>query len=169
MPVISFSLDTASVNSAATQLRRYIDSLDDRLERLREMIAERIRWTASEGFSSAVVSNVIIGTSSVENDVSVTVTNESHLSIVIASGSQAVFIEYGAGVWHNGPVGSSPHPWGAQNGYLIGSYGHGKGARRAWNIDRDTVTRGTPAAMPIYRGYMEAINAIDAMVQEVFG
>lgn len=175
MPTISFTLDSKSVGAAIKQLRRYIDGMDAKLDRLRHMIAERIRWSASQGFSSATVSDVIIGTPPVENDVSVTVTHGDTLSIVIASGSQAVFIEYGAGVYHNGGdgmIGSSPHPWveqGLVGPYFIGMYGKGKGVRNAWNIDKDTVTRGTPAAMPMYRGYMEAINAIDQMVLEVFG
>ena len=174
MPVISFTLDTKSVNRACKQLRRYIDGLDEKLDRLRRMIAERIHWSATQGFSAATVSDVIIGSSPVENDVSVTVTHSDNLSVVIASGSQAVFIEFGAGVYHNGGdgmIGSSPHPWvetGVAPDYFIGMYGKGKGVRNAWNIDKDTVTRGTPAAMPMYRGYMEAISAINGMIKEVF-
>lgn len=175
MPTISFTLDSKSVGAAIKQLRRYIDGMDAKLDRLRHMIAERIRWSAMQGFSSATVSDVIIGTPPVENDVSVTMTESDNLSIVIASGSQAVFIEFGAGVYHNGGegmIGSSPHPWvegGIMPDYFIGMYGKGKGARRAWNIDKNTVTRGTPAAMPMYRGYMEALNALDGMIREVFG
>ena len=98
-----------------------------------------------------------------------TVTNEGDVTIVIASGEEAVFIEYGAGVYYNGAAGDSPHPWGIQQGYGIGTYGKGKGVRNAWNITKDVVTRGTPAAMPMYRGAEEAIRTIGELVREVFG
>ena len=176
MKTISFTLDKASIDKAIREVRQYEEEVKEKTELLRKKVAERIQWSASQGFSTAVVSDVFKGTPPSTNDVTVTVTHGDHISIVIADGEQAVFIEYGAGVYHNGGqgmIGSSPHPW-VQNGvetrpFFIGMYGHGKGARNAGNIDRDTVTHGTPAAMPMYRGYMEAKNALDEIAREVFG
>lgn len=176
MPVISFSLDTASINKAVRDLRRYVNSFESKVALVRQRVAERIRWSAETGFSSAMVEDIIHGVGP-ENDVTVELRNDDTVSVVIASGSQAVFIEFGAGVYYNGAAGSSPHPWGTQNGYLIGTYGLGKGARKVWGYyvggvkskESLTLTHGTPAAMPMYHGWQEAIQAFDSIVQEVFG
>ena len=170
--VIEFSLDSKSIGNAIKQLEAYRDDFKRKCELLRQKVAERIRWSAQEGFSSAMVTDVIVGDYNPTNDVQVTVKNEGNVSIVIASGEEAVFIEYGAGVYHNGAVGSSPHPWGAQQGYTIGSYGKGKGKYDAWSFYEDgkrVYTAGTPSAMPMYRGAEEAIRTIGELVREVFG
>lgn len=183
MKTISFTLDPESVEAAIQELNRFQKEFGDKLEKLRIMVAERIQWSAQQGFSNAIVSDVVRGSYVPSNDVKVTVSHNGDVSVVIAEGSQAVFIEYGAGVYHNGGigmVGQSPHPW-VQDGtetrpFFIGMYGDGKGARDAWGFYNGgksksnlVITRGTPAAMPMYRGWMEAVNAIGDMVREVFG
>ena len=164
---ISFTLDAHSIGNAIAELQAYLADFTDKVNRLRKMVAERITWTAEQGFQTAMVSDVIDGDEPV-NDVTVTVTHDETVSVVIASGTQAVFIEFGAGVWHNGPAGSSPHPWGAEKGYTIGGYGKGKGKYDVWRYEGGA-TFGTPAAMPMYRGWEEARQALDEMVREVFG
>lgn len=172
---ISFSLDSASIGNAIAEIRRYQDEFRTNCERLRRMVAERIQWSAQQGFNSAVVSDVIYGAEPPASDVQVRVEDSGDVTIVFADGEQAVFIEFGSGVFHNGAAGGSPHPWGPENGFLIGQYGLGNGSRKAWGYyaggDKKSlvVTRGTPAAMPMYRGVMEASQAIGQMVQEVFG
>lgn len=169
---ITFSLDTASINRAIKEVERYRDELPQKLKRLREMMAERVAWSASRGFSNALVSDVIKGAEPSSN-VQVTVEHGDHVSIVFAEGEQAVFIEYGAGVYNNGAAGSSPHPWGPEFGYYIGGYGQGKGKRNAWGYYDDSgkvvITRGTPAAMPMYHGLEDAKRVIDDLILEVFG
>ena len=166
---ISFSLDVGSIDKAIAEVIAYRDEFQRKVDRLRQLVAERIAWSASRGFSTALVSDVVFGTGN-ESDVEVTVEDNGDVTTVIADGNEALFIEFGAGVFNNGPVGTSPHPWGT---YTIGSYGKGNGAKNAWgyrNADGTiTVTRGTPAAMPMYRGMQDAINVFDSLVQEVFG
>lgn len=166
---ISFSLDAASIDRAIAEVKAFRDDFLQKCNRLRQLVGERIAWSASHGFSTALVSDVIIGQGN-SNDVQVTVEDDGSVTTVIADGNEALFIEFGAGVYNNGPAGTSPHPWGT---YTIGSYGKGNGAKNAWgyrNADGTiTVTRGTPAAMPMYRGMQDAINAFDSLVQEVFG
>lgn len=169
MKTISMTLDTASIDAAIAELNRYRDEFLGKCRRLREMIAERIRWRAEAGFSFAMVNDMVDGSDGTVNDVTVDVTHEDNVSIVFTHGTQAVFIEFGAGVYHNGPVGQSPHPWGAQFGYTIGGYGKGHGKYDVWRIPGGGLTYGTPAEMPMYRGMQAAIQAIDEMVREVFG
>lgn len=173
MKTISFSLDTKSINRAIRELQQYRDEFARNCKRLRELIGERIAWSASQGFNSALVSDVIKGTSETNANVQVSVENRNDVTVVFADGEQAIFIEFGAGVYNNGAAGSSPHPWGAEKGFLIGEYGQGKGKRQAWGYYNDsgtvTVTRGTPAAMPMYHGMQDAIRVMDDLVREVFG
>lgn len=169
---ISFTLSPSSIGKAIKELQEYRMDFQRKCEKLRQLVAERIQWSASEGFSSAMVSDVVEGNPSTTNDVSVTVEERGNVSVVIANGSQAVFIEFGAGVYHNGAVGTSPHPWGAEMGYLIGTYGKGKGQYDVWSYYDNgsrVYTMGTPAAMPMYNGLQEAIASLDGIVREVFG
>lgn len=168
MKTITMTLDVASIDRAIAELERYRNEFPARIRRLREMIAERIRWRAEIGFSTAMVNDMVDGEDPRGNDVTVDVTHQENLSVVFTHGTQAVFIEFGAGVYHNGPVGTSPHPWGVALGYTIGGYGNHKGQYDVWRTPNGGWTYGTPAEMPMYRGMTEAVRAIEDMVREVF-
>lgn len=171
MRTITFDvLDPASIDNAISELEAYTRWFTERCEILRQRVAERIGWNARQGFLTARGNDIIVNEESfvVDNTVTVTVTHNGTVSVVLASGPEAVFIEFGAGVFYNGAPGDSPHPWGIENGYTIGSYGKHKGVRNAWNIAKGVVTRGTPADMPMYRGAEEAIRALDVIVRDVF-
>ena len=171
---IRFTLSEDSIDKAIAELTAYIDDLKTKTDRLRELIAERVAWSASEGFSTAIADDIFTGGDRPTGDVSVSVENDGNVSIVIADGADAVFIEFGAGVYYNGSAGSSPHPKGAENGFLIGEYGKGQGKKKAWALPGSTrenpiLTHGTPAAMPMYRGVREAVSVIGELAKEVFG
>lgn len=179
---ISFTLDAKSIDRAIKELQEYTRDFERKCQEIRERVAERIAWSAERGFSTAMVGDTFLQVNGKDKtaiqpvvgaDISVQVRHEEDVSVVWTDGDEAVFIEYGAGVYHNGAAGASPHPWGAEQGFLIGTYGEGKGRQNAW-VYRDgsgniVITHGTPAAMPMYHGYMDAINALNEIVQEVFG
>ena len=198
---ISFSLDPNSIQNAVNELRQYQREFERKCQRFRELIAERVAWSASRGFSTALVDDTFLRIPKRETTerprsfvppeayrvtknaipeqpkygatIQVDVEhNPFGFSVVCARGEQAVFIEYGAGTYFNTQAGSSPHPWGESQGYLIGTFGHGNGRKKAWGFfDRNgdvLITHGTPAAMPMYRGVSEAIRAIDEIAREVF-
>lgn len=177
--IISFTLDKASIDNAIWQLQTFRDDFMRKVDRLRDLIAEKISEKADNGFKNAIVSDVIFGEEQ-ENDVTVEWnSSENNVSVVLVKGSKALFIEFGAGVKHNMHVlGSSLHPWvldGTFPNYKIGMYGKGHGRYEAWGFYRDgtrdtlTVTRGTPAAMPLYKAVWAIIDEMDKLVQEVFG
>lgn len=172
MKTISFALDKASIGKAISEIRQYADEVKQGTELLRQKVAERVGWSAAHGFSTALVGDVVRGAPPA-NDVHVTVEHGDSVSVVFAEGDQAVFIEYGAGVYNNGAAGSSPHPWGAQFGYYIGGYGQGKGKRQTWGYYDESgklvLTHGTPAAMPMYNGLEDAKRVIEDLAREVFG
>ena len=175
MKTIAFSLDAASIDRAIRELHAWREEIKEKCVTLRKRIAEEIRWSAEEGFKTAVVEDMLFGDPP-ENDVQVTIRHDDTVSVIIASGTQAVFIEFGAGIYHNGPPGRSPHKWGEYNGFTIGSFGQHHGEKEQWTYfvgehthDNKRATHGTPAAMPMYNGCEQAIRKLDELAREVFG
>ena len=170
MKKISMNLSSESVRKALYEVQRYRDDLARKTELLRQRIGMVIGWTASQGFSSALVDDVINGEKRYAN-VDVQVTEEGDTTVVIANGTDAVFVEFGAGVYNNGNVESSPHPKGAELGFTIGGYGKGNGRKEVWGFYEGgqlVLTHGTPASMPMYRGMREACDRIAEIAGEVF-
>ncbi len=131
-------------------------------ERLKA-IAESIRDRAEQYYNAAWVDDIVGGTRRAA-EVTVTVETTARGYKVVATGTDAVFVEFGAGVYHNGAAGASPHPRGAELGFTIGSYGKGRGKGAAWGYygaDGELViTHGTPAQMPLYRAFSEVISEV---------
>ena len=92
---------------------------------------------------------------------------------LIVEGRELLFIEFGSGVYNNTEVGTSPHPKGEEFGFLIGSYGMGKGAQKVWGYYADSgelvLTHGVKATMPMYEASLEIINSVVRVAREVFG
>ena len=168
---ISIDLSMRSIDNAIRQLRAYQSSLDSKCDRFVRAFADRIAEYASAGFASAVVNDVVnAGPRPASVNVSVDSVADG-ATAVIAAGEDAVWVEFGAGVYHNGSVGASPHPKGAELGFTIGSYGKGKGKGKAWGYYNDgalVLTHGTPAQMPLYNAVLSACNDIEQIAQEVF-
>lgn len=91
---------------------------------------------------------------------------------LILEGKEILFIEFGAGVHYNGDVGSSQHPKGPENGFLIGTYGMGYGSRQVWGYYAESgelvLTRGTEATMPMYKASQEMIDKVVKIAKEAF-
>lgn len=104
------------------------------------------------------------------NDTRVTVEPVPNGYKIIASGGSVFFIEFGAGVYYNG---SEPYPEPRPAGIVgIGEYGKGKGKQNAWGFYDDSgdlvVTRGNPAAMPMYHASRVMFQDVERIAREVF-
>ena len=168
---ITIGLSEQDIDRAIRELTQYKVDFAKKVELLREKVAERLADEARTGFSGAIVDDVIKGSKKYA-DVKVTVDNKSNLSVVIASGEDAVWVEFGTGVYHNGSPGTSPHPSGAELGFTIGSFGKGNGKKETWGYYEDgalKLTRGTPATMPMARAVTTVCNDISQIAKEVFG
>ena len=168
--VISFSLSESSINNAIEELEKYKSDLIYKTSLLQEKIAKAIEDNTKRNFQNAVV-DVLMNGSSRSAKVDITVETRENGTVVIAKGEDAVFVEFGAGVYYNGPVGQSPHQNGASLGFTIGSYGHGWGARDVWGFYKDNelqLTHGTPATMPIYNAVKTVCGEIANIAREVF-
>lgn len=169
--VISFGLSTSEINRAMKELADYKQEILHKTELLREKVAERLADEAKNGFSGAVVDDLTRGGQRFAQ-VDVSVDNRGSVTVVVASGEDAVWVEFGAGVYHNGSPGSSPHPHGAELGMTIGGFGKGNGKKEVWGFYEDgelKLTRGTPARMPMALAVTTVCNDIQSIAKEVFG
>lgn len=173
--VISFGLSESEISRALKELAEYKQEILRKTELLREKVAERLADEARSGFSGAVVDEQILkgGSASPKYaQVDVSVDNRGSVTVVVASGEDAVWVEFGAGVYFNGSPGSSPHPRGAELGMTIGGFGKGNGKKETWGFYEDgelKLSRGTPARMPMSRAVTTVCNDIQEIAKEVFG
>ena len=171
MRKITIGLNTKDINRAIKEINKYKQELEVKVKECEKRIAEELKQEIQLNFNSAVVDDQINGGTR-QAYVTVEITPLYSMSVVIVKGEDAVFCEFGAGVYHNGSVGSSPNPLGNELGLTIGSYGKGKGKQQAWGY-YDTngelvITRGTPASMPMYHAIMTITQKSIEIAREVF-
>lgn len=168
--VIKFRLDTADIERAIREVEDFKRDFLNKVETYKNRIAEGIAAAAEQNFASAIVDDVINGAPR-KAEVKVSVSERENITVIVADGKDAVWCEFGAGVYHNGAVGSSPHPNGANLGFTIGSYGE-NGKKQAWGyLDENgelVITRGTPATMPLYNAAREVLRKSVEIAREVF-
>lgn len=165
-------LSPSGVRKAIEELNEYKRWLDRKCEELKDRIAQELRKDASYGFHSSPA-EINVGEEPQIGTVEVVVEEQGDMKVVIAYGEDAVWIEFGAGVYYNGSVGSSPHPNGTELGFTIGSMStvEPKG-KPTWTYigadgERHT-THGTPASMPFYMATMRVIQDLPSIAKEVF-
>lgn len=161
--VIECTLDKQDIDRAIKDLKRYKQEFLKREKRLLEGLAEIGLKEASVRFTTAIYDGT--------NDVSVKLDETNNGYAIVADGKAVAFIEFGAGVYHNtGEPYPDPRPQGIVG---IGEYGKGHGKRKAWGYinenDEVVITRGNPAAMPMWYASEEIKNSVLKVVREVFG
>lgn len=159
--VISVGLGKGEIERAIRELKHYKQEFLDREKRLIEGLAEIGLKEASVRFTTAMYDGI--------NDVSVRLDTTANGYVIVAEGQAVAFIEFGAGVYHNG---SEPYPNPRPNGIVgIGEYGKGYGKRKAWGYTDESgelvITRGNPAAMPMWYASEEIKNSVLKVVREV--
>lgn len=168
---IKIGLSTKDINRAIREINKYKNELQSKTEECRKRIAEALKQEIESNFNSAVVDDTIRGGTR-QADVVVKVDDRGTMTVIVAEGEDAVFCEFGAGVYHNGSVGSSPNPYGNELGLTIGSYGKGKGKQQAWGYYDENhelvITRGTPASMPMYHAIQTITLKSIEIAKEVF-
>ena len=161
--VIKMDLSASSIDNAIKELQSFRDSLTRKKDKLLEELAYIGVKEASVRFTTAMYDGI--------NDSSVTLETVAGGYAIVAEGRAVAFIEFGAGVYYNtGDPYPNPRPEGIVG---IGEYGKGYGKRQAWGF-RDEggeliITRGNPAAMPMWYASKEMRSKIQKIAQEVFG
>ena len=157
------NLSVDSITNAIEELKVYRDSLDQKMDKLLEELANIGVKEASVRFTTAMYDGV--------NDSHVTLEPTSKGYTIVAEGKAVAFIEFGAGVHYNsGDPYPDPRPAGIVG---IGEYGKGHGKRQAWGFKNDSgelvITHGNPAAMPMWYASEEMRSKILKIAKEVFG
>lgn len=169
--VIRFSLDEKDIDRAIREVKQFKKEFLEKVETYRKRMADEIANSASLKFGSTTMEHTVQG-ATIKPNVSVSVSERGNISVVVADGEDAVWCEFGAGVYYNGSVGSSPNPYGKDLGFTIGSYGKGYGKGKAWGYYDDggelVITRGTPASMPMYNSAKEVTKKAIEIAREVF-
>lgn len=170
---IYFELTTKSINKAIREVKKYQKDILAKFETFKSRLAYEIINNAQIRFNESGVDDLIRGEGTRPAEVSMYVDERGDITVIVAEGEDAVWCEFGAGVYHNTPAGTSPNPYGPEHGFTIGSYGQGKGARRAWGFYDENgelkVTHGTKATMPLYNAVQEVARTAIATAKEVFG
>ncbi len=162
MPKISLCLSPSSIDNAIKQLEQYKNNIDRKLDELTNRLALIGAKVAQVRFTNAIYDG--------DNDVHVSVEKTDKGYKIVASGQAVAFIEFGAGVYHNG---KEPYPNPRPEGIVgIGEYGKGMGKRQAWGYRDDSgvlhITKGNPAAMPLWYASEEMRKVIEKIAREVF-
>ena len=159
---LEIDLNEQDIEGAIRWLEAYKQDFLRKEKQLLDGLAEIGIKEASVRFTTAMYDGT--------NDVSVRLDTINNGYAIVAEGNAVAFIEFGAGVYHNT---SEPYPNPRPQGIVgIGEYGKGKGKRKAWGYknenDEVVITRGNPAAMPMWYASEEIKNSIAKVVKEVF-
>ena len=168
--IIRMSLSTSSIENAIKELKTYRSSLDTKKRRLLRELANIGVREASVRFTTAIYDGI--------NDSSVTLESIENGYCIKAEGKAVLFIEFGAGVYHNpGEPYPDPRPEGVVG---IGEYGKGRGKQHSWYYKGQpgsngevqpngaVKTHGNPAAMPMWYASQEMQDSILKIAREVF-
>ena len=155
--------DKEDIDRAIKELKQFKQDFLKREKQLVEGLAKIGLKEASVRFTTAMYDGT--------NDVSVRLDEINNGYAIVADGKAVAFIEFGAGVYHNT---NEPYPNPRPDGIVgIGEYGKGMGKRKAWGYkdenDELVITRGNPAAMPMWYASEEIKNSVLRVVREVFG
>lgn len=170
-------LSPSSIDKAIKELQAYEQSLNDKCEEFVRELAEIGIPVIDERMSAAtftIDSNGIqSGADSTHNTyIKIHSFGDYSEATLVTEGSELLFVEFGAGVYYNGSVGSSPHPKGGEFGYRIGYYGKGHGKQKVWGYYDDggelVLTHGVNATMPVYSAWKEMYMKLDEIAREVF-
>lgn len=167
---LNVSLNSTSIQDAINALKNYEKYIESKTDKLKDVVAYDLRQMVRDGFNGAPYQVVIHEGASVP-DVQVDIEDGDRDSrLVTAHGIEAVFAEFGAGVYYN-PDGA-PHPARGQGIVGIGEYGYGYGKRKVWGYYDESgelkLTHGTPASMPMYLSSQRMKRMIPDIAKEVF-
>lgn len=167
------SLSThGSIDKVIKELDKYADSLEEKSKRFIKELAD-IGIKALEA-TIRHISPFYKG-EDLETSSEVIQTDEGWTAIISMSGSQAVFVEFGAGVILNAPKNQSLHPKGEELGLTIGSYNpsspnatspYGWWYKDKWGEYQHTL--GTPTFAPLYSSSLEMLSVMEQIAKDIF-
>lgn len=173
MKTIKANLSTESLSNLLKELKAYEKRIKENEWELANKVGEFAREDAQKGFDSAIAYVGEQGSMERASGISVNYTKaRGGIGKVIATGDEAPFVEFGAGVHFNGSVGTSPHPVGGKLGMTIGSYRpNSLGRFDSWKLPKrmgGERTYGTPTQAPMWNAARVTTQKIPSIAKEVF-
>lgn len=171
-------LSLTSVKKCIDELQEYRNSLNNKCQEVVGRLAEIALHIISAKIAEAAITVDSANIESGQNFAGTPIvtydnTPKGSKAVISVAGEDIIFIEFGAGVYHNGTAGISPHPKGEEFGFVIGGYGKGKGVNKVWGYYGDDgelhLTHGVKATMPMYSAIMEVVQLVPDVCKEVFG
>ena len=164
MKRITVKVSTSSIDKAISQLNGYREEIDKRVKKLIDMMVAH-----GEDYAINRIGYVDTGGSLA----SISGYRNGNRGVIVAGGN-AIWLEFGTGVYYNGSVGSFPNPLGPSTPGVvgIGQYGEGHGAQPYgwWYNDGGEWkhTMGIPAQMFMYGTIQELKRRFPEMARKVF-
>lgn len=164
MKRITVKVSTSSIDKAISQLNGYRDEIDKRVKKLIDMMVAH-----GEDYAINRIGYVDTGGSLA----SITGYRNGNRGVIVAGGN-AIWLEFGTGVYYNGAAGSFPNPLGPSTPGVvgIGTYGEGYGSNpNGWWYNDGGVwkhTKGIPAQMFMYSTIQELKRRFPEMARKVF-
>ncbi len=164
---ITVNLSKKSIQKAIKDIEKYSSSIDKK-------ITQFLTELAKIGIDTADVTykrGPILDQEDIPHVHSKPIWKSDNELAIWAYGESIAFIEFGAGIHYNTPVGTSPHPKGQELGLTIGSYGKGNGAKDSWYFNRNgekVLTHGQPSIPAMYEAKKAMQEAIRDVAKEIF-
>ena len=177
--VIHIPLSEDGIEQAIREIKAYKRQLNGKIQRL---ITAMCRY--GEDYAINVVGHVDTG----ETVNSIQGYRNGNRGVIVAGGN-AIWLEFGTGVYYNGHPNGSPHPLGEELGFRIGEYGQQHGLDQGWfyptddpryEIRRPTAdggdagtgygyTHGIEAQMFMFKTARELERKFPELAKQVFG
>ena len=165
-------LDRNSVQNAVAELKAVKQEWERKAKQAEEAIAQELARLIEANLSAIPYSDDIVDIGTHQETPGILMygveVNGSSVTVKGGDNSELAFIEFGAGVYHNG--GGQQNPLASEVSFdtAIGSYGNGNGLKPYWFIKHNTISRGTPAYMPIWLALVEIREKAPTIVRGIF-
>ena len=170
---INLKLNTPNdIDRVIKELEKYRDSLDDKTQ----IFIKRLSEVGIKALNAKLQSiSPFYKGEDIDTSSEIHKLDNGWSATISMTGSQSVFIEFGAGVTFNAPKHQSLHPKGEELGLTIGSYNesspnatnpNGWWYKDKWGESQHTY--GTPTFAPLYNSSIEMLEAIHGIAKEVF-
>ena len=165
--------NSKSIDKVIKELEKYRDSLDDKTQ----IFIKRLSEVGIKALNAKLQSiSPFYKGEDIDTSSEIHKSDDGWSATISMTGSQSVFIEFGAGVTFNAPKHQSLHPKGEELGLTIGSYNESSpnatNPNGWWYTDKwgeSQHTYGTPTFAPMYKSSIEMMAVVRDIASEVFG
>ena len=162
------AFDKSSVDKAIEEVKAIKKEWRRKAKDAEKLIAEELANLINQNLMNVAIADDLINVKEhQEVHTAPGVEARARGNTVTIYGENAVFIEFGAGIYHNGGV-DNPLSKAVQFDTSIGSYGKGHGNEPYWFVAHNLISRGTPAYMPINNAIEQIVPMIPTIVRQVF-